>query len=79
MRYFTFYDAANRQNENKKDRMDMLYDNYRTVMVMVLFSCSKCHLLKKCFKTTPYLFSADGIILGWLYYNKCLAVLFWFK
>ena len=40
----------NRQNENKKDRMDMLYDELQgPVMVMVLFFLFQMPLLKKCF------------------------------
>ena len=52
----------NRQNENKKDRMDMLYDELQgPVMVMVLFFLFQMPFVKKLLlKQIPTLFSADG-------------------
>ena len=52
----------NRQNENKRDRMDMLYDELQgPVMVMILFFLFQMPFVKKLLlKQIPTLFSADG-------------------
>ena len=52
----------NRQQENKRDRMDMLYDELQgPVMVMILFFLFQMPFVKKLLvKQIPTLFSADG-------------------
>jgi|SaaInlV_150m_DNA_3_1039698.scaffolds.fasta_scaffold09556_2 hypothetical protein len=52
----------NRQHENKRDRMDMLYDELQgPIMVMVLFFLFQMPFVKKLLlKQVPTLFSTDG-------------------
>lgn len=52
----------NRQQENKRDRMDMLYDELQgPVMVMILFFLFQMPFVKKLLlKQVPTLFSTDG-------------------
>ncbi len=52
----------NRQQENKRDRMDMLYDELQgPLMVMILFFLFQMPFVKKLLvKQIPTLFSADG-------------------